>query len=346
MAPTLVVEPAHRACAGRGCVSRPGGRHVSPESLGRHDSWEGVNAVVAGFGASGFAATDNLTHLGAQVTALDEVEDDRYADQAELMRVLGADVRVGPGSAVELPGDTDLLVVSPGWRGPLIEQARERGVPVWSEVELAWRLRQSPDPRDSPWLVVTGSAPYIASGMLASMLRAAGLRPVVCGAYGLPVVEALMEPEPYDAYVVALTADRLAYVSSMAAESAVVLDATDDPAAAALSFENVRVACVYNAEDEATEDMVREADVEEGARAIGFTLGVPAPSMVGLVDDILADRAFIEQRQTNAAELASLDDLAVKDPEFVAHALAAAALARAHGVPVTAVRDGLRAYRP
>ena len=43
------------------------------DHLGRHDSWEGVRAVVAGFGVSGFAAADNLTHLGASVTALDEL---------------------------------------------------------------------------------------------------------------------------------------------------------------------------------------------------------------------------------------------------------------------------------
>ena len=49
-------------------------RDVTP--LGRLDPWDGVNAVVAGFGVSGFAAADNLTHLGASVTALDESEGD------------------------------------------------------------------------------------------------------------------------------------------------------------------------------------------------------------------------------------------------------------------------------
>ena len=59
-----------------------------------------------------------------------------------------------------------------------------------------------------------------------------------------------------------------------------------------------------------TEYLVREADVMEGARAVGFTLGMPGVGMVGLVDDILADRAFIEQRQHNAAELCNVADLA------------------------------------
>jgi UDP-N-acetylmuramoylalanine--D-glutamate ligase len=68
--------------------------------------------------------------------------------------------------------------------------------------------------------------------------------------------------------------------------------------------------------------------------------------MLGLVDDILADRAFIEERENSAAELCTLADLASPAPHFVANALAAAALARAHGVSQAAVRDGLRAFRP
>ncbi len=55
--------------------------------------------------------------------------------------------------------------------------------------------------------------------------------------------------------------------------------------------------------------------------------------MLGVVDDVLADRAFVEDRQTTAAELCTLDDLATSAPHYVANALAAAALARSHGVP-------------
>ena len=95
-----------------------------------------------------------------------------------------------------------------------------------------------------------------------------------------------------------------------------------------------------------TEQLVREADVVEGARAIGFTLGMPGVGMLGLVEDILVDRAFIEQRSDSAAELVTVDELASSAPHYVANALAAAALARAHGVSQQAVRDGLSAFRP
>jgi UDP-N-acetylmuramoylalanine--D-glutamate ligase len=73
---------------------------------------------------------------------------------------------------------------------------------------------------------------------------------------------------------------------------------------------------------------------------------MPSVGMVGLVEDILADRAFIEQRDSNAAELCTISDLASPAPHFVANALAAAALARSHGVSQAAVRDGLRSFQP
>jgi UDP-N-acetylmuramoylalanine--D-glutamate ligase len=327
-------------------------------SLGRHDSWAGVRAVVAGMGVSGFAAADNLTHQGAHVTALDESDAGDRGEKGTLLEILGADVRLGPGSTAVLPEDVDVVVTSPGWRpsAPLLAQARERGVPIWGEVELAWRLR---DPNHAaPWLAVTGTNGKTTTvQMLDYILRAHGLRSVAAGNVGLPLVEAVMDPTPYDVLAVELSSFQLHYTYSLAAESAVVLNVAEDHldwyssledyvADKGRIYERVERACVYNVADPVTEQLVRDADVQEGARAIGFTLGTPEVGMVGVVDDILADRAFIEERATSAAELCTVADLASDAPHFVANALAAAALARSHGVPTTAVRDGLRAFEP
>lgn len=334
------------------------GARRDPADLGRTDSWEGVRAVVAGFGVSGFAAADNLNHLGAQVTALDESTAGDRPEKAELLEVLGATVRLGPGTTAELPDDADVVVTSPGWRpdAPLLAQAAARGVPVWGEVELAWRLR---DPeRPAPWIAVTGTNGKTTTvQMLDAILTAAGLRSAAVGNVGRPVVEAVMDPAGYDVLAVELSSFQLHYTRSLSAESAAVLNLAEDhldwyadmsayAADKARIYENVQRACVYNVADPATEQMVRDADVVEGARAIGFTLGMPGVGMVGLVEDILADRAFVEQRSTSAAELCTVADLASPAPHFVANALAAAALARAHGVSQQAVRDGLRAFRP
>jgi UDP-N-acetylmuramoylalanine--D-glutamate ligase len=335
------------------------------QSLGRTSDWSGVRVVVAGFGVSGFAAADNLLFLGAQVTALDEATSEEKAEKAGLLETLGATIRLEPGATAVLPPDTDLVITSPGWRpdAPLLAQAVERGIPVWGEVELAWRLR---DPeRAAPWLAVTGTNGKTTTvQMLQSILTAAGLRAAAVGNVGLPIVEAVMDPEPHDVLAVELSSFQLHYAHSMSAESAVVLNVAEDhldwyddepggptgmdkyAADKARIYERVQRACVYNLADPATEAMVREADVVEGARAVGFTLGMPAPGNLGVVEDLLVDRAFIEERATSAAELCTLADLASPAPHFVANALAAAALARAHGVSQQAVRDGLRAFRP
>ncbi|WP_307837261.1 UDP-N-acetylmuramoyl-L-alanine--D-glutamate ligase [Aeromicrobium sp. YIM 150415] len=331
---------------------------IDVDALGRDDSWEGVRALVTGFGVSGFAAADTLTHLGASVIAVDSSEGDAARrEQATLLRILGADVRLGPGATDALPDDIDIVVTSPGWRPdtPLLAEAAERGIPIWGEVELAWRLR---GPDAAPWLVVTGTNGKTTTvQMLEQILLAAGLRARAVGNVGTPVLEAVMDPEGYDVLAVELSSFQLHWTSSMSAEAAAVLNIAPDhydwhggadayAAAKGRVYENVQRACVYNVADPVTRRLVEEADVIEGARAIGFTRGVPGLSELGVVDDLLADRAFVENRAEQAAELGSLDDLYADAPHVIENALAAAALARAHGVEPAAVRAGLRAFRP
>ncbi|WP_139981073.1 UDP-N-acetylmuramoyl-L-alanine--D-glutamate ligase [Nocardioides litoris] len=340
-----------------------GARDVS--SLGRETSWDGVRAVVLGFGVSGFAAADNLTHLGAQVHAVADRATAAQQEKAELLEVLGARVDIHEGATQALPDDVDLVVTSPGFRpdSPLLRQAGTRGVPVWGEVELAWRLRApGPSGTPAPWLCVTGTnGKTTTTQMLDTILRTAGLRSVAAGNVGLPIVEAVMDPAPYDVFAVELSSFQLHYTHSMGAQAAVVLNLAEDhldwydgdmasyAADKGRIYAGVERACVYNVSDPATEELVREAEVVEGARAVGFTLGMPGVGMLGVVEDLLVDRAFIEERATSAAELCTLADLAPDGgepaPHVVANALAAAALARAHGVSQAAVRDGLRGFR-
>ena len=327
------------------------------QSLGRQSSWEGIRAVVAGFGVSGFAAADSLQHLGAQVTVLDDADNDKLREKGTLLEILGVDVRLGPGASDNLPEDIDVVVTSPGWpaSAPLLTAAAGRDLPIWGEVELAWRLRGE---NPAPWLAVTGTNGKTTTvQMLDAILRAEGLRSVAVGNVGVPILEAVMNPEGFDVLAVELSSFQLHWSRSLSMEASAVLNVAPDhldwhgsPGAYAAAkgkiYENTRIACVYNVQDQQTEDLVRGADVLEGCRAIGFTLGIPGPGMIGLLDDVIADRAFIPGRSTSAAELGSVNDLTSQAPHNVANALAAAALARAHGVTARAVRDGLRGFTP
>ncbi|WP_328317003.1 UDP-N-acetylmuramoyl-L-alanine--D-glutamate ligase [Streptomyces sp. NBC_00388] len=306
-------------------------------------------------GVSGLPAARALHGLGAEVTVVNEGADERARAQAAELTALGITVRLGDGAT--LPDGTELVVTAPGWRPdkPLFLAAAEAGVPVWGDVELAWRLRR---PGAAPWLAVTGTNGKTTTvRMLASILRAAGLRTEAVGNIGVSLLDAVLGDEEYDVLAVELSSYQLHWAPSLRVHSAAVLNLAPDhldwhgsmesyAADKGRVYEGNTVACVYNAADPATEELVRAADVEEGCRAIGFTLGTPGPSQLGVVDGILVDRAFVAGRQKQAQELAEVADVDPPAPHNIANALAAAALARAYGVAPAAVRDGLRAFRP
>ncbi|MGW7526301.1 UDP-N-acetylmuramoyl-L-alanine--D-glutamate ligase [Streptomyces sp. NPDC054783] len=317
--------------------------------------FQGKHVTVAGLGVSGVPAAKVLHARGAVVTVVNDGDDARAREQAAELEALGITVRLGDGAT--LPESTELIVTAPGWKPdkPLFLAAAEAGVPVWGDVELAWRLR---GPDAAPWLAVTGTNGKTTTvQMLASILKAAGLRTAAVGNIGVSLLDVVLGDEEYDVLAVELSSYQLHWAPSLRAHSAAVLNLAPDhldwhgsmeayARDKGRIYEGNRVACVYNVADKLTEELVREADVEEGCRAIGFTLGSPAPSQLGVVDGILVDRAFVENRQKNAQELAEVSDIDPPAPHNIANALAAAALARAFGVPAQAVRDGLKAFRP
>ena len=325
---------------------------------GKVTEWQGKRVTVAGLGVSGIPAAKVLHGFGALVTVVNDGDDERARAQAAELEALGITVRLGDGAT--LPQGTELIVTTPGWKPdkPLFAAAAQAGVPVWGDVELAWRLRGREGREAAPWLAVTGTNGKTSTvQMLASILKAAGLRTAAVGNIGVSLLDAVLGDEQYDVLAVELSSYQLHWAPSLRAHSAAVLNLAPDhldwhgsmeayAADKGHIYDGNRVACVYNVADKTTEDLVREADVEEGCRAVGFTLGTPGPSQLGVVEGILVDRAFVENRQKNAQELAEIPDVNPPVPHNIANALAAAALARAYGVPAAAVRDGLRAFTP
>ncbi|KOU12901.1 UDP-N-acetylmuramoyl-L-alanyl-D-glutamate synthetase [Streptomyces sp. XY593] len=335
--------------------------------------------TVAGLGVSGISAARALAGLGARVTVVDNGDGDAHRARAAELAELGIEVRLGHLSdgaraGESLPEGTELVVTSPGWQpqSPLFLAAAAAGVDVVGDVEVAWRLRgagaelraaaQGAGDRapagPAEWLAITGTnGKTTTTQMLASILKAAGLRTAAVGNIGTPIIDVVLGEQEYDVLAVELSSYQLHWAPSLRVHSAAVLNLAPDhldwhgsmqayAADKGRIYEGNTVACVYNVADKATEDLVVEADVEEGCRAIGFTLGAPGPSMLGVVDGILVDRAFVENRQKNAQELAEVKDVNPPAPHNIANALAAAALARAFGVEPRAVRDGLRDFRP
>ena len=324
--------------------------------LKRQSDWSPLKVCVAGLGIAGIAAADALVHLGAQVTMIDGNESPSEIERARLLEILGA--RLMLGDDAQLPADVDLLVVSPGIKpdAPIVTQALAAEIPVWGELELAWRLR---DPENlAPWLVITGTnGKTTTTLMLESILQAAGLRTVAAGNIGVSLVEVMMHPEPLDVVAIEVGAPQLPFVYSMSPLASVCLNLAQDHldffgtfeayrAAKARIYERTHKAAIYNSFDQETIRMVEDADVIEGCRAIGLTLGIPSPSSLGVVDDIMVDRAFLPERKESAHEMASIYDLPSTAPHNVFNALAASALARAFDVSPLHIKEGLRKWQP
>ncbi|WP_116024954.1 UDP-N-acetylmuramoyl-L-alanine--D-glutamate ligase [Thermomonospora umbrina] len=310
-------------------------------------NWKDLAVCVAGLGVSGRAAARALAGRGARVTAVDARDDETARGQAAELESHGVTVRLGDGDT--LPPGTELVVVSPGWRpdAPLPSAAVAAGVEVYGEVELAWRLR----PADAaPWLALTGTnGKTTAVRMLAAVLSAAGRRPLAVGNVGTPIVEAVLDPT-YDVLAVELSSYQLHWSSTVAPFAAAVLNVAPDHidwhgSLDAYAADKGRIyapgtLAVANADDPVAARLAGASPVA------AFTLDVPRPGQLGVVEGLLVDRAFVADPVREAAELAALGDVRPFAPHNVANALAAAALARAFGVPPEAVREGLRAFTP
>ncbi len=323
-------------------VPKPGpGYRENPDSSVGSADYAGRRVLVAGAGVSGVAVAEVLLARGAEVTVTDR------PGHAGLDRLAAAGAAT-LHDADRPPEGTHEVVVSPGFRPdhPLVVAALKQSIDVFSEPELAWRLR----PRGAaPWLAITGTNGKTTTvTMLASMLKAAGLRTVATGNIGYPLLQAVLDPDPYDVLAVELSSFQLHWSSRLAPEAGALLNLADDHldwhggfdayAGAKAALWRGGHTAIGNADDERVVKLLP-------GNAVTFTLGVPAPGQLGVVEGILVDRAFTGD-PSQAVELGTVADVRPVGPHNVANALAAAALARSHGVSGEAVAAGLRAYTP
>jgi UDP-N-acetylmuramoylalanine--D-glutamate ligase len=299
--------------------------------------WRGLPVVVAGAGRTGDSIVRALEPLGAVLTVVDDKD----------------------GSATALPEGTALVVTSPGFapHHPLMRSAATAGVPVWGDVELAWRLSRD---TGTEWLVVTGTnGKTTTTEMLGAMLREGGRHASTAGNIGTPILDVVRSVPPYEVLAVEMSSFQLHWAPSVAAVAAVVLNIADDH----LDWHGSRVAyekakanafaegtiAVGVADDPASMRLLAHAP----GRRVVVRLGPPGPGELGVVvesdggDVLLVDRAFGPGAPERAELLLDLGDAPVlAAPHLVTDALAAAALARAAGVPGEAIAAALTSFRP
>jgi len=307
------------------------------------DSLSAAPVLVAGGGVTGRAVLTALDALGATATLCDDNPATRsqFADTGT--------ATLDSATAAQRIADYALVIASPGFppAAPVPAAAAAAGVPVWGDVELAWRLDQSG--RYGPprrWLAVTGTnGKTTTTSMLHAMLVAGGLRSLLCGNIGNPVLDTLGEPA--DLLAVELSSFQLYWAPSLRPEGGVVLNIAEDHldwhrtfadyAAAKAAVLRGRVAVAGLDDPHAAELLAASA----APTRVGFRLGEPAAGELGVRDGMLVDRAFADD-----LPLAAASSIPVPGPVGVLDALAAAALARSVAVPADAIAEALASFHP
>ena len=292
------------------------------------------NILIVGGGTTGKSLANYLSSLGANFTVFDE--------KAVTHNGLDATIEIGDYSIY------DLAIVSPGWRQDhlVIANLQSAGVEILSEIDFAWNLKTEMNP-DQIWLAVTGTNGKTTTiQMLESIFTAAGIFGIACGNVGTTVVDALTGGNKFDVLAIELSSFQISWSSLPEYQAVAILNIAQDHIDWHGSFEEYANAkmklltqsktALLNLND--PEVILRSASWT--GRKVFFGFDSPQAGEIGLVEDLLIDRAFVSS--TEAAEvIAELADVKPAVPHNVANAMAAAGLALAIGTAHPKVKAGI-----
>ena len=291
--------------------------------------------LVLGAGVTGSAVAQSLQSRGGLVSLADDNAPDAIkSDEVNF-------------------SDFDAVVISPGWRQdhPLVVKALGSDLPILNEIDIAWQLRAELAPQQK-WLALTGTNGKTTTvEMTAKILQTAGLNAVACGNVGDTVIEAVDRKDPYDYLVLELSSFQLHWAKDAQFIAAAILNIADDHldwhgtfdayADAKFSILDRAEIAILNADDG---EVVQRANRFTG-RKVFFSLDTPAPGEIGVVEELLVDRAFVADPQ-EAAMICELKDITPTVPHNVSNALAAAALARTVDVSHESIQRALQEFTP
>lgn len=296
--------------------------------------------VVAGAGVTGLAVARALIERGAEVIFADEKGID----------VDGFEVRK-PDSFNE--GDFDALLVSPGWKEshPLVQLARSAGKEILNEIDFAWFIKMEKFPKQK-WLALTGTNGKTTTvEMVAHIFVTAGISAKACGNVGTTVIETITSGEQLDYLILELSSFQLHWLKDAQFISSAILNIADDHldwhgtfdayAEAKISILDKSTTAILNGDDG---EVVGRTSHWLG-RKIFYSLDTPAPGELGIVEELLVDRAFVPDPQ-EAGLLAELSEVVPTVPHHISNSLAAAGLASTVGISREAIREALKTFKP
>ena len=293
--------------------------------------------LIAGAGVTGIASARALVRRGAEVLLVDEKS------------IENSEFKISHISEVDVSA-FDALLISPGWREdhPLVIAAREKKVAIINEIDLAWSLK----PASQKWLGLTGTNGKTSTVELtAHMIRTGGHSAIACGNVGTTVIEAVESPEKYEFLVLELSSFQLHWLQDSDFIAGAILNIAEDHldwhgtfdayAAAKISLLDKSTTAILNSDDS---EIVTRTNHWLG-RKVFFSLDTPAPGEIGIVEELLIDRAFVADPM-EAAMFCELAEVTPTVPHNVANALAAAGLARVIGIDHEKIREAITSFVP
>lgn len=299
--------------------------------------FEGKNFLVIGAGVTGKALFDFLVRHGITVELIDEREDDAIHE-------------IPPG----IDPQKTIAVVSPGWRldHPMIQELRSRGIQLLSEIDFAWRVKTVLAPSQK-WIALTATNGKTTTvQMVESIFKASAINGVACGNVGRTVIESL--EDGFEVLAIELSSFQLAWSELPHFEAVAILNIAEDHIDWHGSFDSYaeakmklfhlsKIALVNLSDATISRSIERVKASSPQVKVVGFHLDTPGPGELGLVEEILVDRAFAPD-SSQAFELALRTELPSDAPHNLLNSLAAAGLARALGIEPGEIAKGLTSF--
>jgi UDP-N-acetylmuramoylalanine--D-glutamate ligase len=322
---------------------------TAPATFARHEpDLQGIRALVVGLGKSGIAAARLLAARGARVRAADRRAAEELATVGQALSGCGVELIAG-GHPPILAEGADLVVTSPGVPAdtPVLAAARAAGVPVWAEVELAFRFLRG------RVVGVTGSnGKSTTTSMIGNVLRTAGIPGGAGGNLGTPLSTLLGEDGPDAVHAVELSSFQLEWVDAFRARVGVLVNFSPDhldrhgslgayaaAKARLLDTQEPEDAAVLNADDPES----RRFEAHVRGQHFSFSTRGPVARGAGIEDGMLALRGI--PGQPGPVPLLRVASLPVPGEHNLANALAASLACALVGVPGPAVAQGLASFQ-
>jgi UDP-N-acetylmuramoylalanine--D-glutamate ligase len=296
--------------------------------------------LVLGLGETGFSVLRWLSKQGAVLSVADSR--DNPPNMEDLVRRM-PQVAIYPGKfKQEVLLNAEVIVISPGvaLSEPAVQAAIKQGIPVIGDVELFAQYRS----KNAKVIGITGSnGKTTVTSLVGEICKEAGMKTIVAGNIGLPVLDALQMETP-DIYVLELSSFQLETTCSLALDAATVLNVCEDhmdryasvadyATAKARILAHAKVA-VLNRDDVITNNMRVDNKVTFGLNA------APNASDLGLIDN-----AGVHYLASGQRRICKTSELKIAGKHNAANALAAAALCNAVGIEKIAIANALRDFK-